>query len=246
MRVLTINSPECIIRFHNMIIDLLNMLFCRLGDIDWMIDRTILATTNSVVDEVNATVATKLPGQPIVCRSADSVIDPSEQFNVPVEFLNSLTMQGEPPHELVLKKGMPVMLLRNLCCGNGLCNGSRLIVEDLHGGKWVSARVATGPARGTRVCIPRIVFSCDELASGFRWRRLQFPLRPAFAMTIHKSQGQTLGRVGLYLKSPVFAHGQLYVALSRVSSSSDLSIAAPLDSAGRCRVRNVVYKNVLT
>ena len=67
-----------------------------------------------------------------------------------------------------------------------------------------------------------------------------------FATTIRKSQGETLGKVGLYLKSPVFAHGQLYVALSRVSSSSDLVIEAALDSASRCRVRNVVYKDVLT
>ncbi|KAI8096351.1 uncharacterized protein BX664DRAFT_323743, partial [Halteromyces radiatus] len=46
-------------------------------------------------------------------------------------------------------------------------------------------------------------------------------------MIIHKSQGKSLGYVGVYLKDQVFAHGQLYVALSRSSDPSTLRVAAP-------------------
>ncbi|OWY90497.1 Helitron helicase, partial [Phytophthora megakarya] len=47
----------------------------------------------------------------------------------------------------------------------------------------------------------------------------------AFAMTINKAQGQSIHHVGIYLESPVFAHGQLYVALSRVTSRKAIKIA---------------------
>ncbi|UYV73536.1 hypothetical protein LAZ67_10004017 [Cordylochernes scorpioides] len=55
-------------------------------------------------------------------------------------------------------------------------------------------------------------------------KRRQFPVKPAFVMTINKAQGKTLKRVGIYLPEPVFGHGQLYVAFSRVQHSSDVKI----------------------
>lgn len=85
------------------------------------------------------------------------------------------------------------------------------------------------------------------------FQRKQFPVRPAFAMTVNKSQGQTLERMSLFLPSPVFTHGQLYVALSRVSSPSSVHIFLPLPNSPNSSAilpapnitRNVVYTEVL-
>ena len=106
---------------------------------------------------------------------------------------------------------------------------------------------AAGKHAGQIVVIPRIPMSpssSDELP--FEFQRTQFPLRLAFAITINKSQGQTLDHVGLALDQPVFSHGQLYVALSRVTNHANLHITVPNTPAAlqEGRLTNIVYCEV--
>jgi len=65
----------------------------------------------------------------------------------------------------------------------------------------------------------------------------------AFAITINKSQGQTLDNVGVYLPSSVYSHGQLYVVISQVTSSANIKIFNSQGPDGY--MQNVVYKEVL-
>lgn len=76
-------------------------------------------------------------------------------------------------------------------------------------------------------------------------KRRQFPVQPAFAMTINKAQGQTLNNVGIYLPTPVFSHGQLYVACSRTTSKQNLKILTTGQHANAGYTQNIVYPEVL-
>lgn len=212
------------------------------GDSAWMAERAILAPHNDTVNEINNTVLAMMPGDEHAYYSADT-IDPASadgDLNVPVEYLNTLEGGGLPSHELRLKKGVPIMLLRSVNSTNEkLCNGTRLIVDEVVNGRLLKAKIA---GTGRSVIIPRIPMTPAEGLFPFEWRRRQFPVKVAFAMTINKSQGQTLKRVGIdVLAKPVFTHGQLYVAASRVGDPAGIHVLVPQN---RC-TRNVVYTDAL-
>ena len=210
--------------------------------IEWIAERAILAPKNSTVDSISSLISEQFPGEAHILYSADSTNDPDDATRFPVEYLNSLTPAGLPPYRLFLKNDMILMLLRNLNPREGLCNGTRLILKTstsclLH------CKIASGDHQGKDVLIPRIELSAKDGDFPFAWRRRQFPVRAAFAMTINKSQGQTLKQVGVWLDDPTFTHGQLYVAASRVGHPAHLHIA--VKTSHQALTRNVVFKEVL-
>ncbi len=85
--------------------------------------------------------------------SVDSVVHGEQHGIYPIEFLNTLSFLGVPPHELHLQEGCPIILLRNMT--SGLANGTRLIVIQLMQ-HVIEAKVATGPTKGQRVFIPQL------------------------------------------------------------------------------------------
>ncbi|GLT28317.1 hypothetical protein SLA2020_032590 [Shorea laevis] len=163
------------------------------------------------------------------------------------KYLNSLEFVGLPSHQLRLKVGAPIMLLRNLKQNAGLCNGTRLIVTRL-ATKVIEAIILTGSHIGNVVNIPRISLKPKNVTLPFVSKRRQFPVRMCYVMTINKSQGQTLKKVGIYLPQPVFTHGQLYVALSRVQERSSLKILIDNNNVPRNPgwnyMKNIVYKEI--
>ncbi|XP_021980701.1 uncharacterized protein LOC110876850 [Helianthus annuus] len=220
------------------------------NDPNFFQERAILAPKNEVVQQINDRLLAIFPGDEKEYLSSDSICqsdhvhDNFDERLYSPDVLNGLKLSGLPNHKLVLKVGIPVMLLRNIDQKSGLCNGTRLQVLSL-GNRVIEARIISGSNIGHRIYIPRMSLTPSDKRIPFKFRRRQFPLAVCFAMTINKSQGQSLSKVGLFLRQPVFTHGQLYVALSRVKSREGLRLLI-LDKDGKVtnKTTNVVYKEV--
>ncbi|XP_076929112.1 uncharacterized protein LOC143593337 [Bidens hawaiensis] len=155
-------------------------------------DRAILAPTNEIVDEINDSLLKFFPGDEVEYLSSDTICS-SEYINDMVdaalyspELLNGLRISGLPNHKLVLKVGVPVMLLRNLNQKEDLCNDTRLQIVSL-GTRVVEAKIISGTNIGHTVLIHRSPLTPTYNKIAYKFQRRQFHLAVCFAMTINKS-----------------------------------------------------------
>ncbi|CAI0448029.1 unnamed protein product [Linum tenue] len=135
-------------------------------DINYIKNRAIVTPTNRVVSEINDYMLAKVKGDAKTYYSSDSIEDDTinssrweEEY--PTEFLNSLSFNGVPEHELQLKISTPVILLRNLNPSIGLCNGTRIMITQL-GEHVIGGDIIGGSYDKTLVAIPRIVLNITE------------------------------------------------------------------------------------
>ncbi|KAI7935210.1 hypothetical protein MJO28_016848, partial [Puccinia striiformis f. sp. tritici] len=115
--------------------------------------RAILSPLNKSVNLLNEQCLNKLPGTVVLSVSSDEMVDVAQNA-IPEEVLNTISIPGFPEHNLKLKINMPVVLLRNMCLGDGMCNGTRFMVIGIQRSV-LRVRVLTGPAAGVLTGIPR-------------------------------------------------------------------------------------------
>ncbi|KXN92717.1 ATP-dependent DNA helicase PIF1 [Leucoagaricus sp. SymC.cos] len=243
-------SPETDIQCHTMD-DLTNFIYpdIQLHQPDqYFLDRTVLSSRNDEVDDINAAILERFPGEKHVLMGADSIdlenADDNNYPPYPMEYLNSLNVSGLPLAKLVLKVGCPIMLLRNLDPSQGLCNGTHMRVLGIHS-RVLHCKIISGDIRfaNKEVMIPRIQLSPSAETLPIPLKRHQFPVHLAFVITINKSQGQSVKYIGINLQTSVFSHSQLYVAFSCCTSHHHIRVLLPQQYNNK--TINVVYKEVL-
>ncbi|XP_009790171.2 uncharacterized protein [Nicotiana sylvestris] len=179
--------------------------------------RVILTTKNDFANEINDMLIDQFHGKVRTFIGIDETTELNNQTQFE-DLLHSLNPTNMPPYKLSLKENCPMMLLQNLNPYEGLCNDTRLTYCDFKT-HVISAKITTSDFKNTRIFIPRIpLLSLQDEKVPVSFKRTQFPVRLCFAMTINKAQ--TLDFVGIYLREPVFSHGQLYIALSRAKCSN--------------------------
>ena len=201
--------------------------------------RHVVCLTLEDAAAINARIIARLPGPTVVAASSDIPINCRDPDLYSDEFIHSLHFPGSPPALLELKIGARYLIMRNLDQQRSLVNGTEVTL--------VSMRSSTITVRTKEqlVVLPRINFIINPSESGlpFALHRRQFPIMPAFALTVHRVQGQTLKYLGLYFTGDVFCHGLLYTALSRVRSWSD--VCAYFCGDDDCVIKNLVRRHII-
>ncbi|CAN0875409.1 hypothetical protein LINGRAHAP2_LOCUS10815 [Linum grandiflorum] len=114
-----------------------------------------------------------------------------------MEFLNVLSYNGIPEHQLRFMQYSIVVFLRNSNPAASLCNDTRISVRHL----------------GKKSIIPRIMLDKSDPKWPFTLKRWKYPLCLCYGMTMNKNVGQILDQIYIFSPTQVFTHGQLYVPL---------------------------------
>ncbi len=203
----------------------------------------ILTLTLDDTETVNNYCLSVMAGRCHEMLASDTFVDCRQPDLYPPEVVAAIRIPGTPPSRLSLKVGARYMIVKNMM--KHVFNGVRCVLVSIAGCKSVFVRLISGPGAGEIMLLPAVVFAISPEQSGlpFSIRRRQLPMIPAFAVTVHKAQGQTLTRVGIYITTPMFTHGQLYTALSRTRGWSNIRV---YNTLANCSViQNCICRHVL-
>ena len=192
---------------------------CKIGDAQTRENAVVITPFRAVADNINTEKLNRI-NAPVV-KYVGQLSGKFNENEVPA------------PMELNLKQGALVMFVKN---GDKWHNGSIGRVEQLNAREIIVTLlddnrndvVVVKPEKWEKIEYARD--ENDRIIENEIGSYKQFPLTLGYAMTIHKSQGKTLGKVIIDISRGAFAHGQTYVALSRTRNANDMHIVKPLSS----------------
>lgn len=189
-----------------------------------------------------------MPGKLTIYQNVDRTASEEDKDLFFIEYFNAFFKASLPPYKLCVKLSIPVILLYNLDLLY-LCNRTRLRITRYR------KQIFKGEIIGGTYDSEKVILFKTPLQSKennkyilILFVRKQYPVRPAFAITINKSQGQSIKFVNINLQSrPIFSYSQLYIVLSKMTTKANLHMISPnsYKYTNKRLMKNIVYKQVL-
>jgi hypothetical protein len=220
-------------------------------DLTTMISNCILAVTNVQVDQWNTHIQQLNANQPATLTSTDSFVEVDDPNNfiknmITEEVMNAYCENGAPPHILTLKVDDICILLRNVDTNRGLTSNTRVRILNIQPHRIQIVTLDTEHPTYATLC--RFKFELTlPFGNSLIMHRSQFPLRLAYSLSINKSQGQQFNKLAIDITQPSFAHGHLYVGLSRIRIAANIKLYVTEENLinGVPFTNNVVYDEII-
>jgi ATP-dependent DNA helicase PIF1 len=193
----------------------------RIRDVDALKTAVTITPYRNAADEMNAS-------------RLDAIMEVAHSYACKTEGNFDASKEAPAPAVLALKVGALVIFNRNI--SSDCINGTSAVVTKLEDDLITVCLAESGlNVAVQREKWPKYAYEYNRDTGKVEEKEvgafIQFPLQLGYALTIHKAQGKTLDKVIIDMRRGAFAHGQLYVALSRTRRMEDMHIPKRVDEA---------------
>jgi hypothetical protein len=202
-------------------------------DVDWYNEYILRAVSTATHNDLWETYATEEFAE----VSGTNLATP--------DYMESYHEPGTPDHVFRACIGARCTLTRNYLPSRGLVNGAFLMIMGRTANTITVRNITQGPFFGNEDVLFRFTFNIS-VKEMFDFNRKQFPLRLAYAGTVHKYQGDTIkGKLLVDCSNPSFAHGQLSVAISRGVTSENIVLCVSRPDFESGSIDGLLYRDLL-